>query len=92
MVHGEMSRVPFAEESPPDVAAEALCVGGAELNGVESLMVDFKRPMSRKPSREIVSRVIRPGEQEPPDSEDWSDATPDERIEAVWTLTKACMA
>lgn len=48
--------------------------------------------MSPNTQREITSRVIRPGEREPSEVEDWRDATPDERIEAVWTLTKACMA
>src|SRR5689334_12209008 len=38
---------------------------------------------------EITSRVIRNGFPEPTDN-DWSTATPEERIEAVWTPTKLC--
>lgn len=59
---------------------------------VRLAVVRFSGSMSRKPQRQITSRVIRPGEPEPSGQEDWLDATPDERIEAVWTLTKACMA
>ena len=44
---------------------------------------------SRK--KQITVRIIRDGAPEPPD-DDWSKATPEERIEAVWTLTKLCMA
>ncbi len=47
--------------------------------------------MGAKSQREITSRVIRPGQREPPDELDWLDATPAERMEAVWTLTKACI-
>ena len=36
-------------------------------------------------------RVIRDGEPEPPDNQ-WLMASPDERIEAVWTLTELCLA
>ena len=39
--------------------------------------------------KEIPVRLIRNGSPEPPDR-DWSMATPEERIEAVWTLTKLC--
>jgi len=39
--------------------------------------------------REISVRVIRDG-QEPRD-DSWKDSTPEERIEAVWTLTKLCL-
>jgi hypothetical protein len=42
--------------------------------------------MSDDSRNEIKVRVIRDGV-EPPDN-DWSKATPEERIEAVWTLTK----
>jgi len=41
--------------------------------------------------KEITVRVIRNGAPEPPDN-DWSMATPEERIEGVWTLTKLCLA
>jgi len=40
---------------------------------------------------EIPVRVIRDGLPEPPDN-DWVMASPEERIEAVWTLTKLCLA
>jgi hypothetical protein len=36
-------------------------------------------------------RVIRDQRSEPPDV-DWSGTSPEERIEAVWTLTKLCLA
>jgi len=39
----------------------------------------------------ITVRVIREGMPEPPDT-DWSMASPEERIEAVWTLTELCLA
>jgi hypothetical protein len=42
-------------------------------------------------SEQITVRVIRDGAPEPPDN-DWAMATPEERIEAVWTLTELCMA
>lgn len=35
--------------------------------------------------------VIRNGLPEPPD-DDWSMASTEERIEAVWTLTELCLA
>jgi hypothetical protein len=40
---------------------------------------------------QITVRVIRGGLPEPPDN-DWSMATAEERIEAVWMLTELCMA
>lgn len=40
-------------------------------------------------AKEITVRVLRDGLPEPPDM-DWSLATPEERIEAVWILTKLC--
>lgn len=40
---------------------------------------------------QISVRVIRDGLAEPPDT-DWSMASPEERIEAVWTLTLLCLA
>lgn len=39
----------------------------------------------------IKVRVIRNGLPVAPDN-DWLMASPEERIEAVWTLTKLCMA
>ena len=41
-------------------------------------------------NKQITVRVLRNGEPEPPDDE-WAKATMEERIEAVWTLTKLCM-
>lgn len=41
-------------------------------------------------SKQISSRVIRNGAPEPPD-DDWSMASAEERIEAVWMLTELCM-
>jgi hypothetical protein len=38
----------------------------------------------------ITVRVIRDGLPEPADN-DWTMASPEEGIEAVWTLTKLCM-
>jgi hypothetical protein len=40
---------------------------------------------------QITVRVIRDGLPEPPDN-DWSMVSPEERIEAVWTLTELCLA
>jgi len=40
---------------------------------------------------QITVRVIRDGVLEPPEN-DWSMATPEERIEAVWMLTELCLA
>lgn len=39
----------------------------------------------------ITSRLTR-SPQDTSDDIDWSDFTPEERMEAVWTLTKACLA
>ena len=48
--------------------------------------------MSQDPRNEqITVRVIRDGLPEPPD-DDWSMASAEERIEAVWTLTRLCLA
>jgi len=38
----------------------------------------------------MTVRVIREGLPEPSDN-DWAIATPEERIEAVWTLTELCL-
>ena len=40
---------------------------------------------------QIKVRVIRGGAPEPQD-DDWSMASPEERIEAVWMLTELCLA
>ena len=42
-------------------------------------------------SEQMTVRVIRDGQPEPPDNE-WLMTSPEQRIEAVWTLTKLCMA
>jgi len=42
-------------------------------------------------NKQITVRVIRDGAPEPPDN-DWSMVSPEERIEAVWTLTELCLA
>lgn len=42
-------------------------------------------------TNQITVKVIRGGLPEPPDN-DWSMASPEERIEAVWTLTELCLA
>ena len=42
-------------------------------------------------NKEIKVRVIRHGLPEPPDT-DWLMASAEERVEAVWTLTKLCLA
>jgi hypothetical protein len=39
----------------------------------------------------MTTRVIRDGHAEPIESE-WADSSPEERIEAVWRLTKLCLA
>jgi hypothetical protein len=39
----------------------------------------------------ITVRVIRGGLPEAPES-DWTTTSPEERIEAVWTLTELCLA
>jgi hypothetical protein len=41
-------------------------------------------------NKEIIVRVIRDGTPEPPDH-DWLNVSPEERIEAVWTLTELCL-
>jgi len=48
--------------------------------------------MSENPqTKQITVRVIRDGSPEAPDNY-WSKVSPEERIEAVWTLTKLCVA
>jgi hypothetical protein len=43
------------------------------------------------PDKEISINIIRDGQAEPFDN-GWESSTPEERIEAVWTLTKLCSA
>ena len=43
------------------------------------------------PTKELSIRIIRDGQKEPIDNE-WEGTSPEERIEAVWTLTKLCLA
>ena len=50
--------------------------------------------MPSKPQKQrsaIVTRIIRPGTPEPADT-DWMDMSPEERIAAVWELTRMCLA
>jgi len=42
-------------------------------------------------NEQITVRILRNGELELLD-DDWSKTTPEERLEAVWTLIKLCMA
>jgi hypothetical protein len=46
--------------------------------------------VSKQQPKSISVRLIRGGEE--PMDEAWKESTPAERIEAVWTLTKICMA
>lgn len=41
--------------------------------------------------KEMTVRTIRNGEAEPRE-EEWKNSTPEERIEAVWILTKLCLS
>jgi hypothetical protein len=43
------------------------------------------------PNKEISVKIIRDGQAEPFDDE-WDNSSPEERIEAVWTLTRLCLA
>jgi hypothetical protein len=43
------------------------------------------------PDKEMSIRIIRNGQSATVDNE-WADTTPEERIEAVWTLTRLCLA
>jgi hypothetical protein len=47
--------------------------------------------MSDSQNKEIKVKVIRNGLPEPPDN-DWLLASAEERVEAVWILTKLCFA
>lgn len=38
----------------------------------------------------MTVRIIRNGVE--PEDDSWKDSTPEDRIEAVWTLTKLCLA
>ena len=51
-------------------------------------IVTLNRPAKRK---HITSRIIRPGAAVP-DEQHWDNATPEERINAVWELTLLCLA
>jgi hypothetical protein len=42
-------------------------------------------------NREISIRIIRDGQSETVDN-GWADTTPEDRIEAVWILTRLCLA
>ena len=47
--------------------------------------------LEASPKQNITVRVIRNGRPEPRDDE-WKGSSPEERIEAVWTLTELCLA
>jgi hypothetical protein len=53
-------------------------------------MLQFSRMIEESRSEQIKVRVIRDG-LEPADN-DWAMASPEDRIEAVWTLTELCLA
>src|SRR5213593_3460675 len=44
----------------------------------------------REKHRNMSTRIIRDGRE--PRDDTWKDSSPEERIEAVWTLTKLCLA
>jgi len=48
----------------------------------------MNHPAGRK---KITSRIIRPGDPVP-DEQYWDNATPEERMNAVWELTLLCLA
>ena len=52
---------------------------------------NFSRMVKDPRSDQITVRVLRDGAPEPPD-DNWNMASPEERIEAVWTLTELCLA
>ena len=56
----------------------------------QSADVILARMLENARSKQITVKVIRDGSPEPPDN-DWGMATPEERIEAVWTLTELCL-
>ena len=50
----------------------------------------YNRTMSNSSQDgEMSAKVVRGGQDEPTGNE-WVDASPEERIEAVWTLTRIC--
>jgi len=46
---------------------------------------------STSPTRNLTTRIFRRGEV-PPLSADWEGTTAEERIDAVWELTRLCLA
>ena len=54
-------------------------------------MLVLQRMSEGSPNKEITVTFIRDGLPEPPD-DDWTNASPEERIEAVWMLTELCLA
>jgi hypothetical protein len=49
--------------------------------------------MDATPARPgITVRIVRRGEQAPPREHDWAGTTIEQRIEAVWELTRLCLA
>jgi hypothetical protein len=53
-------------------------------------LVDSPLPMSAKEKRVITTKVFRAGEIPPED--DWTGSSAAERIDAVWELTRQCLA
>jgi hypothetical protein len=43
------------------------------------------------PTKEMSTKIIRNGQAEPSD-DGWENSSPEERIEAVWILTRLCLA
>lgn len=63
----------------------AFCPRGPNRAWYNSSMVEVSL------KKEVSSSIIRDGQPEGLDN-DWNDSSPEERIEAVWTLTKLCLA
>lgn len=57
----------------------------------DEAFMEQPEPVERPLRPGVVSCVIRPGAPELA-ADDWTDLTAEQRIDAVWTLTKACMA
>ncbi len=47
--------------------------------------------MHDRANRRMTSRIVRPGQDEPADL-DWQGMSIEERMQAVWELTKLCYA
>jgi hypothetical protein len=69
----------YAEEAPKKRPSQA-----------STSLVDWSVFMSTKQQRVITTRVFRAGE--PPPEDDWIGLSVAERIDAVWELTRQCLA